>query len=373
MAIALLRYFPHGGLQRIAVDVALALRKRGHHVRLFTQDWQGQRPAPLAGADGSLQVIVPEVRGVTNHGRAADFGRALTLALQNAPADVTLGFDRLPGLDLYFAGDPCYSARLRRTRPWFQRLTPRARTFLKLERAVFGPESKARTLLMDGREQAVIEAEYGTDPARFRVLPPGFSATRSRGPNAERQRAAIRKELGAEDHFLALALGSDGHRKGFDRALLALRAANLGAGPRSLLAIAGSGHTEGLKALARKLHLGDSVRWLGPRDDVAELLQGADVLVHPCRSEPAGMVLLEALSAGTPVLVAGAAGYASHVAASGAGMVLTEPFQQKSLDEAWIQVMSEPAADLSDRALRYAAQLDPNGFVDAVVAEVEGA
>ena len=376
IAIALLRYFPHGGLQRIAVEVALELQRRGHHVRIFTQDWKGPRPAPHPGGDGTLNVELLDVKGLSNHARAADFGGALARTLKDAPADVVLGFDRLPGLDVYFAGDPCYSARIRRDRHWLQRFTPRARTFLKLERSVFGADSRARVLLMDGREQAIIQAEYGTQGERFRVLPPGFSATRRQGPDAHEQRARIRSELGAEDAFLALALGSDFHRKGFDRAVRGLLAASQHAAaqrppqPKPVLAIAGSGDDRRLKELTTKLGLGEQMRWLGARDDVPALLQGADLLVHPCRSEPAGMVLLEALSAGIPVLVAGAAGYASHVAASGAGAVLPEPFDQPALDHAWIRIMSEPGPGLQEQALRYTAALDPLGMVAAVADEV---
>lgn len=373
VAIAILRYFPHGGLQRIALDVALELERRGHHVRIFTQEWKGPRPGSQADTGGSLRVETVGTKGASNHGRAADFGRRLASRLREEPADVVLGFDRLPGLDLYFAGDPCYSARIRRDRSRLHRFLPRSRGFLALERAVFGVGQPPRVLLMDGREQAVIQREYGTEEERFRVLPPGFSATRSRGSDAGELRARIRNELSVGDVFLSLALGSDFHRKGFDRALRALKAVN-GSGPeKAVLAIAGSGDTRAMKTLAAKLGVSNSVRWLGARDDVPALLQGADLLIHPCRSEPAGMVLLEALSAGTPVLTAGAAGYAPYVNESGAGEVLSEPFQQEALTSAWIRIMSTPRAALQESALGYAKGLVPEAMTAAVAEEVEGA
>ncbi len=373
VAIAILRYFPHGGLQRIALDVAQELARRGHQVRIFTQDWRGPRPDESQGAGGSLAVEILNAKGHGNHARATDFGRSLAAALNGAPAQVVLGFDRLPGLDLYFAGDPCYSGRIRRDRPWLHRWTPRSRGFLRLERSVFDPDQRTRVLLMDDREQAIIQREYGTQGERFRVLPPGFSATRRQSPEAAEERAAIRSELGVENEFLALALGSDFHRKGFDRALRALHKVNGGARQKAVLAVAGSGDQRPMEALAKKLGLANSVRWLGARDDVPALLQGADLLVHPCRSEPAGMVLLEALSAGTPVLTSSTAGYATYVAESGAGAVLPEPFKESDLAGAWIRIMSEPAADLEEKALRYAAGLPPDAMVIAACEEVERA
>jgi UDP-glucose:(heptosyl)LPS alpha-1,3-glucosyltransferase len=373
VAIAILRYFPHGGLQRIALDVAVELERRGHHVRVFTQEWKGPRPDSQPDTGGSLRVETLRTKGFGNHGRAADFGRQLASRLREEPADVVLGFDRLPGLDLYFAGDPCYSARIRRDRSPLHRFMPRSCGFLALERAVFGTGQRPRVLLMDGREQAIIQREYGTEDERFRVLPPGFSATRSRGSDADELRARIREELRVGDDFLGLALGSDFRRKGFDRALRALKAVNNSGPGKAVLAIAGSGGQRSMKNLAAGLGVSNSVRWLGARDDVPALLQGADLLVHPCRSEPAGMVLLEALSAGTPVLVTGAAGYAPYVQDSGAGEVLSEPFQQEALASAWIRIMSTPRAALQDSALGYAKGLVPGAMTAAVAEEVEGA
>ncbi len=375
VALALLRYFPHGGLQRIAWDVADLLHQRGHHVTLYTQDWQGPQPTTQDGTSPTWEVRTLPASGSTNHARAADFARRLKDCTGPGSSDVTLGFDRLPGLDLYFAGDPCYSARIRRDRPRWHRWLPRSRTFLGLEHGVFGPDEATRILLMNGAEQRVIHGEYGTPESRFRVLPPGYSPSRRRGDLWREQRRSIRAELGAEDSdVLGLALGSDFHRKGFDRAIRALHhALQADSTRRFLLAVVGAGPTKKLRTLARELGVGAHVRWLGPRDDVPALLQGADLLLHPCRSEPAGMVLLEALSAGTPVIVSACAGYACHVADSGAGAVLPEPFQQADLNRALVDLGQGPRDHLCAQALAFTSQMDPQGMIRAVAEEVEGA
>ncbi|QDV06255.1 Lipopolysaccharide core biosynthesis protein RfaG [Planctomycetes bacterium Poly30] len=389
IALALLRYFPHGGLQRIAYDTAEALLRRGHRVTLFVREWEGPMPASDAGQP-TLNVEVLTVPGVSNHARAARFGRALQERLSRAGADVVLGFDRLPGLDLHFCADPCFRARLRRDRGALHRWTPRARTFLAMERGVFGPESETHILLMNGAEQAVIQSEYGTPSARFTALPPGYSATRRRDGRARELRAAVRAELGlggaggpgekqealeaGEEAFLLLALGSDFHRKGFDRAVAALpdlRAAL--PGRRVVLVVAGSGDPARLRRQAKELGVSDLLHCLGARDDVPALLQAADVLVHPCRSEPAGMVLLEALSAGTPVVVSACAGYAHHVSAAKAGVVLGEPFQPAELTHALHELGAAPLEPIRQRALAYMETRDPDAMVDAVIREVERA
>ena len=84
----------------------------------------------------------------------------------------------------------------------------------------------------------------------------------------------------------------------------------------------------------------ERVSFLGGRDDVPDLMLAADALVHPARSEAAGAVLLEALVAGLPVVVTGVCGYAHHIAAAEAGVVLSHPFQQHALDDSLAQILA---------------------------------
>ena len=57
-----------------------------------------------------------------------------------------------------------------------------------------------------------------------------------------------------------------------------------------------------LARLTRRLGLADRVRWLGHRDDVAELLPGFDVLAVPSRWAGLPVALLEGVAAGIPVV-----------------------------------------------------------------------
>ena len=75
------------------------------------------------------------------------------------------------------------------------------------------------------------------------------------------------------------------------------------------LAVAGEGsERERLTALADRLGIGDSCRFLGFRNDVAELQRQAAVFLAPRPDEPLGLSVIEAMAAGTPVVAASAAG-----------------------------------------------------------------
>jgi glycosyltransferase involved in cell wall biosynthesis len=60
-----------------------------------------------------------------------------------------------------------------------------------------------------------------------------------------------------------------------------------------------------LKRSAKRLGVFDRVRWLGERDDVPSLLAAADIYCQPnIEPEPFGVVFVEALAAGLPVVTA---------------------------------------------------------------------
>ena len=47
---------------------------------------------------------------------------------------------------------------------------------------------------------------------------------------------------------------------------------------------------------------GSSIKWLGRREDVPDLMRLADILLHPARQEPLGRVLLEASASALPIV-----------------------------------------------------------------------
>ncbi len=69
------------------------------------------------------------------------------------------------------------------------------------------------------------------------------------------------------------------------------------------------------------------------RNDVSELMAAADLLLHPAYQEAAGIVLLEAITAGLPVLTTAVCGYAHYIADANCGTVIAEPFSQEQLNE----------------------------------------
>ncbi len=372
VAVVLFRYFPHGGLQRDAVGVATRLRDRGHAVTMLAGDWRGPRPDGIA-------VRTLGRRGWTNHGRNRRFAAAARVATAEGRFDCVVGFNRMPGLDIYYCADPCYRAdALTRHGPLY-RLTPRFRQMAAFERAVFAPAAGTDILLLSERERDRYAACYATPAARFHLVPPVIGRDRMRPDEAAAQarRAAVRAALGvAAQEFLLLQVGASLDTKGLDRTLTALAGLPAELCGRTRLVVAGAGDAAAARRLARRLGIGDRVRMLGPRDDVPDLLLGADLLVHPARRENTGQAILEAVVAGLPVLTTAGCGYSSHVERAGAGIVLPEPFDQAALTAALTAALAAmPAsprrAEWSRNGASYGRATDLYSGLDRAAALIE--
>lgn len=107
--------------------------------------------------------------------------------------------------------------------------------------------------------------------------------------------------LGGEE-LLILAVGNLYPVKGYDVLLRALSRVAAASRAPWRLAIVGRGAEEsGLRATALALGLGERVEWLGYRDDVPDLLAASDLYVMSSRSEGLPLALLEAMFAGLPI------------------------------------------------------------------------
>ena len=137
-------------------------------------------------------------------------------------------------------------------------------------------------------------------PERLRVVANGVDVDTFRpDPQA---RDSVRRELGVDGEFVWLSVGRFVRVKdhaGMLRAFARFRVRH----PRSLLLMAGAGRGgEHLRRLASELGIQDSVRFLGTRTDIPNLMNAADGLVLSSKFEALPMVLLEAGACALPAV-----------------------------------------------------------------------
>jgi UDP-glucose:(heptosyl)LPS alpha-1,3-glucosyltransferase len=354
LAFLIDRFFPHGGRQRDLRLFVEELKVRGHDCRVYCLSWQGEL---LEGVD-VRRVPARALRSYRREQRFLDWVRT---DLASDPVDGVIGFQKMPGLDICIATDACCLDQTHQVGGLLGRRGAGYRHCMDWERAVFASEGKTLSFLNTASEMEKYKEHYGTPVERLHLLPPGVGQDRRAPEDAPKRRKAVRASLGLASQELALLfVGSNFAAKGLDRAITAL--AKLREDQPSVtcsLLVAGQDKSRRYQRLARRLGVADGVSFLGGRDDIGELMLGADLLIHPAHNEASGIVLLEAIAAGLPIVVTDVCGYAHYVEAARAGILLPSPFSQEQLDRAVMRnVDGVFRAGCRESALLYARLTD---------------
>lgn len=159
-------------------------------------------------------------------------------------------------------------------------------------------EASAVVAVSDTVKQSLVN-NCKTEADKISVLPNGVDLQRFQ-PIGPGEHNLLKDVVDVENNtFLGFFVGDlKSNRKNLDLVLNALVQL-----PQTVhLAIAGSTHQSPYPELANSLGLQDRVHFVGHRSDVDELMRGADVFLFPSHYETFGLVVLEALASGVPVV-----------------------------------------------------------------------
>lgn len=206
---------------------------------------------------------------------------------------------------------------------WARLVMPRHRAILARERKYFRSAVPSVILCTSPQEISDLDRYYDVAATRCRVMPNGFDPAIFNPERRRASREATRAHLGIRPKDVSLLfIANELHRKGFTTLLDALAEANLPGARVDVVGRVSSGDYEGKIA---KLGLSKRVHWHGSTGDVFPYYAAADLLVLPTTYEPFGMVIVEALASGLPVITSCLAGASSAVAANGSGKLLSDP------------------------------------------------
>jgi D-inositol-3-phosphate glycosyltransferase len=210
-------------------------------------------------------------------------------------------------------------------------------------------------------ERAHLAGHYGADPARVAVIPCGVD-TELFVPGDQ---AAARAALGLDDRPRLLYVGRISPIKGLET-LLDGMARLRAAGSRAQLCIVGgdtdeplNGHEGELRARLGRLALGNAVTFVGaqPQERLRTWYVAADATVLPSYYESFGMVALEAMACGSPVVASRVGGLQTTVRDRVTG-VLVPDHDAAALADALGRVLGDEALRwrLGREGVRWAAQ-----------------
>ena len=339
----------YGGIPRLATTITRALARRGHAVTVCTTDVRDSRTrasrTSLNEAGVDVRIFPNASNAVAYHFQfftpvglrqflrkaAGSFDIAHLHACHNLPVVIA-------AWELTRAGVP-YVVSPNGTAPAIERRIKTKRLFaMTIGRSLL---PRAARVTAVSRAEVVQLRALGVDAASIVRIPnPIDEAEFVQALDPDR----YRRQMHVGDAPLVLFLGKLTPRKGVDDLV---RAAAVLRDPRIKVLIAGNdmGMERTLLSLIRRLGLLNRVSLVGLLTGRARLdaLAAADVVVYPSRDEIFGLVPLEALLAGTPVVVCNDSGCGEVITETGGGC-LTRPGDITGLAGAIERVLADVPA-----------------------------
>jgi glycosyltransferase involved in cell wall biosynthesis len=302
-------YPPHvtGGLAPATAGIVRGLLAAGLRVQLIVANAEGAAGAPHLTVHGVFGAGAPG--GYEGSGEAlyGMFGAVEQYAVAAAAIARTVRFDVIHAHD-WLTEPAAMRIAAEHRRPWvlhvhateYDRAGEHGNEgVMAVERAAV--HSASEVIAVSAYTRDIVIRRYGADPRRVHVV----------HNSVERDAPWLADEDDDTPHRpMVLFLGRVTFQKGPDYFVEAARLV-LQHEPEVLFVVAGDGDMRGrLMQHVAGLELGKSILFTGfvPPDDAARLLASADVFVMPSVSEPFGIAALEALRAGTPVILDRGAG-----------------------------------------------------------------
>lgn len=353
-----------GGCETYIASLARRLVHDGHAVRLYALEWDADA---LPGRLACHKVDLPALPRFL---RPWWFSRACRELLAKEPHDVSLGFDKIAGVDVYYPQGGMYDASVALSLG--KHRSPLLRGFLRSLKWLEPAHLSYRALeaAQYRRKDAVVVAisdmvrrhleEHRVDPGRIVRVPIAPPRERLADDDRVGRRERFRQRWQLPDSRVVALFVSMNHRlKGLDPLLHALaRCRDVALD----LVVAGAPETGGFTRLVRKLGLGERVRFIGYHADMRDVYFAADLLVHPTFYDPCSNVVMEALACGLPVLTSRHNGAGELLRVTGAdgecaeGYVIPDPHDHGTL-AARLRALAEPGrrARCAEAAVQTAA------------------
>jgi D-inositol-3-phosphate glycosyltransferase len=231
-----------------------------------------------------------------------------------------------------------------------------------------------RILAATEREKAHLRLYYEARPERICVVPCGVNLDLFHPIDKK----SARRQLGIpENESIVLYVGRLAQIKGIDRLLTAMKYIEQ-LNPLRVLIVGGDDQntreSRDLQRLSQELGIQDTVTFLGrvEHEKLPPYYCAADVLVLPSHYETFGLVALEALASGTPVVATRVGGMETIVREGETGSVVSDGTPQllaagieKILRESWAGALSPPSVRAS--VSRFGWNLVASAIVDEYV------
>ncbi len=346
IAVVIPEFHKLGGTERCVAGVAEALARRGHTLVIFAHRrdpsivpqarWYRVPMLPRPHLPRFLSFLM--MNSVSRMWARVAHGERFDVIFSTGPDVLRPTITTFHCTAAGFADELATSNGTSALRRWNNVVSYRA--ISSLEKYVVR-KGAGRVVSISGALSAEVSGYYGVPPEKLVIVPDGVDVSEFHPPSPE-ERSRSRAALGiAPEKQVVMFAGHNWERKGLLFLVDALAQLREAAHLRPLLLVAG-----GLRApkyedeIKRKL--GEDVRFLGVRGDMAALYAASDVLALPTLHEPFGLPVLEAMACGLPVIVSRLSGVAELITPNVTGLLLENPRDVSEVADKLKTVLSDP-------------------------------
>ena len=297
IAVVVPKYGLVGGGERFASEITERLaRNTQFEIHVFANRW-------VAASDKIKFHKVPIIR-FPRWLRPLSFAWFASWMIRRGNFDLVHTHEWIGMGDIYSVHAVPHAGWIRDVRKKRPSLFDRAR--IAIERKSIKNGGSARFFPVSSIAIEAFRREYATLPGQWQALAPGVDLARFATPDRVACRNEIRGRygIGASD-ILLLFVGMNFEVKGLDTILEALaKAKSAQPGANIRLLVVGRGNEEKFRSLAQTLGIDDAVIFAGKQNDGLEIYyRAADIFIMLSKFDTFGMVVLEAMAAGLPVIV----------------------------------------------------------------------
>jgi glycosyltransferase involved in cell wall biosynthesis len=210
----------------------------------------------------------------------------------------------------------------------------------------WGSFEAAKVIAVSGWMKSEVVSQFKLPAEKVNEIPNGVDVEKfSKAVDVEATRSRWKLQPGEK---LITAVGRLTSQKGFDDLIRAYPAIRRSV-PGSRLLVVGDGYMRGeLESLAEAEHVREHTTFAGfvSDSDLVDVIKSSDLVVVPSRFEPFGIIALEAMAGGSPVVVSRVGGLA-EIVEDGVDGLEVNPNDPSSLAKAAVMVLSD--RDLGSR------------------------
>lgn len=324
MKIAIVRkkYTFHGGAESYINYLIKYLISKGHEIYIYSIKWQKPK-------EQDLPVFFKKIPVISFN----SFFRDLTFTIfgyfilkrDRKNLDIIQSHDKFLIQDIYRAGDGCHIQWLKerwKRAGFFRKLSffinPYHWLILAIERKIFKGKKYKKIIAISEMVKKDIVDNYGVNPDDIVVIYNAIDCEKFSRNEKEKFRNEIRQRLNIDrNDFVVLFVGSGFERKGVRYLIESVEKV---AYPLTVL-IVGKGNPEKYKRYIKN----QNIIFTGAQREIEKFYAASDLFVFPSMYEPFGLVVLEAMASGLPVITTRLTGASEIIVHGKTGFVVEVP------------------------------------------------